>query len=371
MDEDLENHDQRIRDMTTSEQRDFINRNGNTLLRSIFFDQHRVSNTARVMAFHPLFLKKFSETEKFILQSVVLPSYCATYSIAYAAAHICKCDYLKDLLREKHDTVCENKCLERDEENFPESLRPLLDINSILAFDPASLTKEECLNALEQMPGFGKRALVFSVIIMAHFHALSSFVFSVGIERELDHIVASAFSRGNNNSLSSPTNEDKGSLSPPCVVRETIPVDVTTPTFRSDSGDRRGVSAGQWQLGQSLLRTFDPAVSKYISEEFSTIENLTYFTKGSEEHTDTSVYRQSVSNCAMSHCGFLADDFDQTLKKSTQVSCHFNLMLLLNHNITLMRITHIISGISQKSCPKSQLDYKRRFCEVGTKPECF
>lgn len=67
-------------------------------------------------------------------------------------------------------------------EYIPPKLRAIYDINKILAHKPWLLNKEH----IERLTSWSLGEIVHAIVILTHFHSLSSFVFSCGLTQELD-----------------------------------------------------------------------------------------------------------------------------------------------------------------------------------------
>lgn len=67
-------------------------------------------------------------------------------------------------------------------EYIPPKLRGMYDINKILAHKPWLLNKEH----IERLTSWSLAEIVHAIVILTHFHSLSSFVFSCGLTQELD-----------------------------------------------------------------------------------------------------------------------------------------------------------------------------------------
>lgn len=71
-------------------------------------------------------------------------------------------------------------------EFIPQKLRAIYDINKILAHRPWLLTKEHIERLTKGTNSWSLAEVVHAIVILAHFHSLSSFVFSCGLNQELD-----------------------------------------------------------------------------------------------------------------------------------------------------------------------------------------
>lgn len=106
--------------------------------------------------------------------------------LAIIAAARNKCNYLvnlheKEFIAEGGDVKWLNGL-----ENIPQKLRAIYDINKILAHRPWLLTKEHIERLTKGTNSWSLAEVVHAIVILAHFHSLSSFVFSCGLNQELD-----------------------------------------------------------------------------------------------------------------------------------------------------------------------------------------
>jgi sestrin len=171
----------------------------------------------KVIAFHPKYFEHYIKTHRYLMYDDGPLPFTWRHYLAIMAASRNKCNYLvnlheKEFLEESGDAKWLNGL-----EFIPQKLRAIYDINKILAHRPWLLTKEHIERLTKGSNSWSLAEVVHAIVILAHFHSLSSFVFSCGLNQEIN---ASPKSSEPN---SSPTFEEvqeiKPSTTPPFIQR--------------------------------------------------------------------------------------------------------------------------------------------------------
>ncbi|EEB14165.1 P53 regulated pa26 nuclear protein sestrin, putative [Pediculus humanus corporis] len=151
-----------------------------------FLQNNRLDHVTQVMGYHPLYLDIFLKTQNFILRGDGPLPYDYRHFIAIMAAGRHKCSYLINLQKQEF-------LLQGGESNWlkglkaiPQKLRDLYDINKILAHRPWLMNKSHIEKLTKGTESWSLAEVVHAIVILAHFHALSSFVFGCGVNEELD-----------------------------------------------------------------------------------------------------------------------------------------------------------------------------------------
>ncbi|KAF7266090.1 hypothetical protein GWI33_020542 [Rhynchophorus ferrugineus] len=139
------------------------------------------------MGYHPLYLEQFLKTQDYILRGDGPLPFVYRHFIAIIAAGRHQCSYLIALQKQEFLLQGGEQNWLRGLEHVPEKLRKLYDINKILAHRPWLLN----VSHIEKLTKCGKDSwslaeVVHAIVILAHFHSLCSFVFSCGVNQELD-----------------------------------------------------------------------------------------------------------------------------------------------------------------------------------------
>ncbi|KAF7230512.1 sestrin-1 isoform X1 [Nothobranchius furzeri] len=147
----------------------------------------RLDNISLIMGFHPQYLESFLRTQHYLLQmDGPLPLHYRHYiGIMAAARH--QCSYLvnlhvNDFLQVGGDPKWLNGLSEA-----PQKLQQLGELNKILAHRPWLITKEhiECFLKAEEH-SWSLAELIHAVVLLTHYHSLSSFTFGCGIMPEIN-----------------------------------------------------------------------------------------------------------------------------------------------------------------------------------------
>ncbi|XP_055726946.1 sestrin-3-like isoform X3 [Salvelinus fontinalis] len=139
------------------------------------------------MGLHPHYLESFLHSQFYLLRmDGPLPLHCRHF-IAIMAAARHQCSFLVSLhVREFYRM---GVCLDwlKGLQYVPQRLRNLNEINKLLAHRPWLITKEHIQNLVKTGEhSWSLAELVHAVVILAHFHALASFVFGSGINPQVD-----------------------------------------------------------------------------------------------------------------------------------------------------------------------------------------
>lgn len=177
-------------------------------------------HVTKVIRFHPKYFEHYLKTHRYLMYDDGPLSYATRHYLAIIAAARNKCNYLvnlheKEFIAEGGDVKWLNGL-----EFIPPKLRAIYDINKILAHRPWLLTKEHIERLTKGTNSWSLAEVVHAIVILAHFHSLSSFVFSCGLNQELD----ASLKNGALESEASPVDvevepEIKPSTTPPFVQR--------------------------------------------------------------------------------------------------------------------------------------------------------
>ncbi|XP_041076349.1 sestrin-3-like isoform X1 [Polyodon spathula] len=145
----------------------------------------RLDSVTQQMGYHPQYLDSFLRTQHYILHmDGPLPFHYRHYiAIMAAARHHCR--YLVSLHSAQFLRVGGNPAWLQGLDSAPQRLRNLHEINKVLAHRPWLVAREH----IESLLKIGEQCwsmaeLVQAVVLLAHCHALASFVFGVGIEQD-------------------------------------------------------------------------------------------------------------------------------------------------------------------------------------------
>ncbi|XP_015197025.1 sestrin-3 isoform X2 [Lepisosteus oculatus] len=159
----------------------------NLLLVEEYSTSGRIDHLTQLMGLHPQYLESFLRSQFYMLRmDGPLPLHYRHY-IAIMAAARHQCSFLVNMHVQEFYQI--GVCLEwlKGLEYIPQRLRNLNEINKILAHRPWLITKEHIQKLVKTGENSWSLAeLVHAVVLLAHFHALASFVFGSGINPEVD-----------------------------------------------------------------------------------------------------------------------------------------------------------------------------------------
>ncbi|ETN59646.1 P53 regulated pa26 nuclear protein sestrin [Anopheles darlingi] len=168
-------------------------------------DDSNLDHVTKVIAYHPRYLNHFLKTQRFVMQCDGPLPYDYRNYIAIMAAARHKCTYLVNLYEEVFVANGGDPNWLNGLEHIPVKLRAIADINKILAHRPWLLNKTHIERLTKGQNSWSLSEVVHAIVLLAHFHSLSSFVFSCGLTQELDAVTTSHKVIENNNVLSQKT----------------------------------------------------------------------------------------------------------------------------------------------------------------------
>ncbi|KAI1903165.1 hypothetical protein AGOR_G00024400 [Albula goreensis] len=155
------------------------------LLLEVYSPCSGLDHITQVMGLHPQYLQSFLQSQFYLLwMDGPLPLHCRQY-IAIMAAARHQCSFLVKMHVQEFYRIGGPMEWLRGLQHAPEKLRNLNDINKILAHRPWLITKQHIQSVVKTDENSWSLAeLVHAVVLLAHFHALASFVFGSGINPE-------------------------------------------------------------------------------------------------------------------------------------------------------------------------------------------
>ncbi|XP_068019702.1 sestrin-3-like isoform X2 [Melanerpes formicivorus] len=155
------------------------------LLVKVLANRGRLEAVTQQMGYHPQYLDSFLKTQHYLMHmDGPLPFDCRHYiAIMAAARHHCR--YLVNLHVLQFLQAGGDPQWLRGLDYIPPKLRNLNEINKILAHRPWLITKEHIEKLLKISEwSWSLAELVHAVVLLAHCHALASFVFGCGCEQD-------------------------------------------------------------------------------------------------------------------------------------------------------------------------------------------
>ena len=308
-----------------------------------------------VMSCHGVYLSKFLRVHHALLHSDSCPLPGPfRHLIAVLASARLSCSYLvqqhrQQLLQQggKRDWV------ERGISALPEKIRKLYQLNMILAHRPWQMTREHVAELTAPGPdSWSLSELVYSIILMCHFHSLASFIQSCVI-MEPDVTAGLSSGLGSSPGLGSYKVEelmtkmrrlqDRAHSPPPqselqerfysvrvqgcdtlCDHQASRHTEPDISNFvqdvhfqyvdfarREEEYNTFRIQDFSWdEEGYSAIARFDEDTAQLLDEKFRTIYNLTYGTMGSHSSIDTSLFRRASWNYIQCVWGIRHDDYD-------------------------------------------------------------
>ncbi|XP_063984928.1 sestrin-3 isoform X1 [Diachasmimorpha longicaudata] len=158
------------------------------LLMDAFLQNNRLDHVSQVMSSHGSYLEHFLRTQNFVLRGDGPLPYDYRHLIAIMAAGRHQCSYLINLQKGEFLLQGGDRTWLQGLRSLPAKLQNLYEINKILAHRPWLLNKTHIEKLTKGADSWSLAEVVHAIVLLAHFHSLSSFVFSCGINEELDNI---------------------------------------------------------------------------------------------------------------------------------------------------------------------------------------
>ncbi|XP_015110750.1 sestrin-3 [Diachasma alloeum] len=158
------------------------------LLMDAFLQNNRLDHVSQVMSSHGSYLEHFLRTQNFVLRGDGPLPYDYRHLIAIMAAGRHQCSYLINLQKGEFLHQGGDRTWLQGLRSLPAKLQNLYEINKILAHRPWLLNKTHIEKLTKGADSWSLAEVVHAIVLLAHFHSLSSFVFSCGINEELDNV---------------------------------------------------------------------------------------------------------------------------------------------------------------------------------------
>lgn len=340
-----------------------INNDTHMFFIDAFLQNNRLDHITQEMGYHPTYLDIFLRTQHFILRGDGPLPYDYRHFIAIMAAGRHQCSYLINQQKQEFILQGGDQNWLRGLSHIPQKLRDLYEINKILAHRPWLLNKTHIQKLTKGSDSWSLAEVVHAIVLLTHFHSLSSFVFGCGVNDETQEKGEStddspAKQRNGNStkpgingwsevgveslmekmkSLSERTEEcseierakrfervevQEVEITTPSVapLKPSIGQFVEDPTFIYEDFARRGETSDiptfrvqdySWDdHGYSLVNRLYSDVGNLLDEKFKTAYNLTYYTMGGRKDVDTSRFRRAIWNYIQCMYGIRHDDYD-------------------------------------------------------------
>ncbi|XP_011637189.1 sestrin-3 [Pogonomyrmex barbatus] len=247
------------------------------LLMDAFLQNNRLDHVSRVMSSHPSYLEHFLRTQHFILRGDGPLPYDYRHLIAIMAAGRHQCSYLINLQKGEFLLQGGDPSWLQGLRSIPGKLQDLYEINKILAHRPWLLNKSHIEKLTKGDDNWSLAEVVHAIVLLAHFHSLSSFVFSCGINEELDNVTGHHYKENiQDNSNNVPPAKEKLSSSPKKIPNgdgktENIPSPPSSPSIVGEQ------EVGVETLMERMKRLSEKSESYQITQEelskrFETVE---------------------------------------------------------------------------------------------------
>ncbi|XP_037912173.1 sestrin homolog isoform X2 [Hermetia illucens] len=337
-----------------------------------------LDHVSQVIGYHPRYQEEFLKTQNFIMRGDGPLPYDYRYYLAIIAAARHQCTYLVKMYEKEFLAIGGDPKWLGGLDYIPAKLRAIYDVNKILAHRPWLLKKEHIEQLTKGKYSWSLAEVVHAIVLLAHFHSLSSFVFSCGQTQTLD--------TSSSPKTKSPTEKTVlGNLDP--VQKQPVSVDalvarmkvlsekhdecseaelsnrfknvemqaaelpaatpeepvevppvishyIDDPGFIYHDFARRGaenipstfrIQDYSWDdHGYSLVNGLYNDVGFLLDDKFRVTYNLTYFTMAGRKNVDTSKFRRAIWNYIQCIYGIRHDDYDygevnQLLEKSLKM----------------------------------------------------
>ncbi|XP_076307677.1 sestrin-3-like isoform X2 [Tachypleus tridentatus] len=334
-----------------------------------FLHNNRLDHITQLMGFHPQYLDPFLRTQNYILKGDGPLPYDYRNYIAIMASARHRCTHLVRLQKQEFLLQGGSKSWLNGLDWVPQKLQNLNELNKILAHQPWLINKSHIEKLTKGKDNWSLSEVVHAIVILAHFHCLSTFVFGCGISAEIDssdgHTFQKCASTSNNLSAENSCNSHKASdteagvellmqkmktiseqheeasqeeklkcfQKEQCQSAELITANENVPLSKSDilrytddpdfsyqDFTKReqeseiptfSIQDYSWEVyGYSLLNRLYNDIGTILDEKFKITYDLTYYTMGFKNNVDTSTFRRAIWNYIQCMYGIRHDDYD-------------------------------------------------------------
>jgi len=325
-----------------------------TMIPHISNSNSQMNPVWQVMSCHGVYLSKFLQLHHTLLHSNSCPlPLPMRHMIAIMSSARLSCSYLVHQHSQELSLLPGYKqCMDKGLSGFPSKIRKLYDLNMLLAHRPWQLTRDHVAQLTQ--PGqdsWSLSELVYAIILMCHYHCLSSFILScVIMEPDVsgDMMSSHGCSPGQESykveelmKKMKVLRKQQNSPPPQEELRSRFQSLVRVQACDSELCDRPKVESDISQFiqdvnfqyvdfarrqdefatfriqdfnwdeeGYSSIARFDEDTAQFLDDKFRTIYNMTYGTMGSHTSIDTSLFRRASWNYIQCVWGVRHDDYD-------------------------------------------------------------
>ncbi|KAJ6643123.1 Sestrin like [Pseudolycoriella hygida] len=155
--------------------------------RERLMDRFELDRVSKVIGYHPSYLEHFLNIQNFIMCGDGPLPFVYRHYLAIMAAARHKCTYLINLHTKEFLEQGGERAWLNGLDFIPPKLRSIYTINKILAHRPWLLKKEHIEELTTGTNNWSLSEVVHAIVLLSHFHSLSSFVFSCGLTQELEN----------------------------------------------------------------------------------------------------------------------------------------------------------------------------------------
>ncbi|XP_064629105.1 sestrin-1-like isoform X2 [Lineus longissimus] len=152
-----------------------------------FLQNNRLEHMVQVMGYHPEYLDCFLRTQHYMLRGDGPLPYEYRHYIAILAAARHQCSYLVKLHTTEFLLQGGDPQWLKGLDNIPQKLKDLNEVNKLLAHRPWLINKTHIEKLTRGSDNWSMSEVMHALVLLAHFHALSSFIYGSGINAEIDH----------------------------------------------------------------------------------------------------------------------------------------------------------------------------------------
>lgn len=312
--------------------------------------------------YHPQYYEHFFDTHQYLMRGIGPLPFDQRCYIGILAASRHNCSYLVNCLASSFLACGGDEKWLAGLDHIPKKLRNLCHVNQILAHRPWLLTKQhiEKLTRGEEN-NWSISELTQALVLLAHFHSLSSFVFACGITLEGEHKRGHTFSSSSSDHGSMDSSSSESDVEIDLILErmkllnEVTSNEITHEELRkrfdkiesqttklktkkkpSKNGDLLHfvedpefmfedfasrdpglkiptyvVQDYSWDdHGYSLMSRLYTEVAGMLDDKFQVTQGMTYYKMGYKQNVDTSTFRRAIWNYI--HClfGMYHDDYD-------------------------------------------------------------
>lgn len=285
------------------------------LLMDIFLQNNCLEHVFQVMSYHPTYLECFMRIQQYLMYGDGPLPFSYRHYIAIMAAARHHCSYLVNIHSTEFLLQHGDEQWLKGVQHAPAKLQRLSEVNRILAHRPWLITTDHIQRLVQGsedcQENWSMSELMHAIVLLAHFHALASFVYGCGVTSEVDHPDGHVYT--------AMTDEHSGSEEDDTAVNghNAVNAELDSGACDVDIGGTCGIDSLLQTMRHIIEMASDEITEDEMTQRFEKVENQNadLLMLGSSDDI-TAVFGDSISRF-VEDSDFTYEDFCRRGEKST------------------------------------------------------